>query len=123
MWLNSDILEKRYATNIYCKNHDMTCALDKTIMDEVSRNIINFIIAFHDVNLDLYAVTNIYPRPERSITVFRSDNLGLLTVTSIDSIRKSAKEKLQNRLKSERQKIQGCTRLKQVKRQRNRVKK
>ena len=85
----------------------------------MSGNIINVIIVFYDVNLALYVVTKIYPRLECSITVFRSENLCLLTVTSIHSDQKNTKQKLQNKMKSDRQNIQGYARFKQVKRQRN----
>ena len=51
---------------------------------------------FHDVNLALLTVTNIYTKAEillKVITVFHSENLALLRVTSTHSIQKSTKIK------------------------------
>ena len=60
---------------------------------------------FHDVNLALLTVTNIYTKAEillKVITVFHSENLALLRVTSTHSIQKTQKSKLQNKMKSDR---------------------
>ena len=63
----------------------MACALEKTIMAEVSGHI----MFFHDINSVLYTVTNIYPKAGillKVITVSRSENEALLMVTSFHSI-------------------------------------
>ena len=108
MWLNSDTLEK-HVTNIYCHlkfcvwNQDMPCALEKTIMAEVSgliNNLVNVIIVFHDVRSVFYTVTIIQPKAgmlRKVITVFQRENLALFTVTSIHSIRKSKKHRSSNK--------------------------
>ena len=99
MWLSFDTPEK-HVTNIYCnlkfraQHHDILCALEKTVIVEVSGNILNVIIVFYDVNLTSQSVANIYSRPKLFITVFRSENLGLLTVTRTDNIWESTKQKL-----------------------------
>ena len=104
MWLNSDTLEKN-VTNIYCHlkfpvwNHSMPCALEKTIMVEVSGHVsklVNVIFVFQDVSSVLCTVTTIHPKVrmlQKVITVFQHENLALFTVTSICSIRKSTKHR------------------------------
>ena len=82
-------------------------------------------IVFHYVNSVLYTVTNIYSKAEillKVITIFRSENLALFTVTSIQTSKKAEKTETPKQDKTW-QKIQGSTRLKEVKRQRNRVNK
>ena len=52
-------------------------------------------IVFHYVNSVLYTVSNIYSEILlKIITIFRSENLALFTVTSIRSIRKSRKNRI-----------------------------
>ena len=113
MWLNSDTLEKN-VTNIYCHlkfpvwNHSMPCALEKTIMVEVSGHVsklVNVIFVFQDVSSVLCTVTTIHPKVrmlQKVITVFQHENLALFMVTSICSIRKSTKHRLWNNMKSDR---------------------
>ena len=52
--------------------------------------LVNVINIFHDVDSTLYTVNNIHPKV---ITVIRSENLALFTVTRIHRIRKSAKNR------------------------------
>ena len=101
-------MEKRYMitinTNLKFRvwKHDLPCALEKTIMAEVSRRTserVNVINVFHGVNLILYTVANIYPMAGsflNAINVFCSEKLALFTFTSIHSIKKAQKQKLWN---------------------------
>ena len=95
----------------------MSCALEKIIMAEVSRHIserLNVINVFH----------GIYPKVDdftRMLLIFfvvkTCSRLPAFTVSE-----KAKKQKLRNnKTKGNYDKIQGCARLKQVKRQRNRV--
>ena len=96
-------------------------------MAEVSRHIserLNVINVFHGVKLILYTVTGIYPKVEdftRMLLIFfvvkTCSRLPAFTVSE-----KAKKQKLRNnKTKGNYDKIQGCARLEQVKRQRNRV--
>ena len=76
----------------------MPCALDKTVMTEVSAHIsehVNFIYAFHDVNSTLYAATNINHKAGILLkvpNVFPNVNFTLFMEASIHSIRKREKK-------------------------------
>ena len=71
-------------------------------MAKVSRRTserVNVVNVFHGVNLILYTVANIYPMGGsflNAINVFCSEKLTLFTFTSIHSIKKAQKQKLQN---------------------------
>ena len=101
----------------------MPCASEKIIMAEVSEHIsehVNVINIFRDANSILQKITNIHPKVGillKVINVFHSENKALFTVTSIHSIQKSTK----NRNSETRSKATENSRLKQVKRERNRV--
>ena len=74
---------------------NMTCfALEKIIMTEVSEHV-NVTNCFHDVNTILCAVNNIHPKAG----IFRSENLVLSTVTSIQHPKKYKVQKLWNKVK------------------------
>ena len=71
VWLNSDILEKHYVTNIntnlkyHLWKYDIPWALEKIIMAEVSGHItkrVTIINVFHGLNLISYTITMIYPK-------------------------------------------------------------
>ena len=82
---------------------------------------LNSIDVFHDVNSILHTVTNIHIKAGILLKVFNlfcSENFALFKVTSIHSIRKSAKRNQKNPFKT-RRKTKENARLKQVKRQRN----
>ena len=80
----------------------MPSALEKTIIAEVREHIsecVNVINVFQGVHLILYAVTNIYPKTGillECYQYFRSENIFVLMLTSIHSIRKSTKTKNAN---------------------------
>ena len=95
-------------------------------MEEVNGNLnVNVMNNFRDVNSVLYRVTNIYVKAgilqKNVMNIFCSKNLVLFKVNSIHSIRKSTKLEISKQQDGKLQKIQGCTGLKQVKRQRNRL--
>ena len=92
-------------------------------MEEVNGNL--NVNVMNNVNSVLYRVTNIYVKAgilqKNVMNIFCSKNLVLFKVNSIHSIRKSTKLEISKQQDGKLQKIQGCTGLKQVKRQRNRL--
>ena len=80
----------------------MPCASEKIIMADASRHTrkyVNVKNAFHDVHLILYMAHPVARHLLKVISVFNSENLALLMVIIIHSIRKSIKkEKSRNNL-------------------------
>ena len=91
----------------------MLCASEEIIMAEVRRHTNEYV--FHGANSVLYTT---HPMAEillKVTNVFRSENLALLTVTSIHYIRKSTKKeapKLDEIQNGKKHKIQGSHRSK-----------
>ena len=85
----------------------MLCALEKTVMTEVSGHIselVNVITVFHHANSDLYTITNIYPKAgmsQKAIAVFQSENVALFTVFAFTASDKAKKQKLGKKMKSD----------------------
>ena len=74
----------------------MPCASEKIIMAEGSGHIseyVNVTNVFHGVNSFFYTVHPMARILLEVVNVFRSENLPLFTLTSIQSIRKSTKNK------------------------------
>ena len=83
-----------YQFKILCVN--VPCASEKIIMADASRHTskyVNVKNAFHDVKLILYMAYPVARHLLKVISVFYSENLALLMVIIIHSIRKSIKKR------------------------------
>ena len=81
----------------------------------------NIVNVFHDVNSILYTTHPVAGNLLKVIIVFCNENLTLFMLTIIHSIRKSTKNRNSETRCNRRRKATEKLRLKQVKRQKNRV--